>query len=93
MTKSSATTNKAQPERLAAQPISDGEGLVRVERRDVLLRFLAEPPRHVVEAAQALREAGEQYGGDIDLELADLEAGQHPLQLAKADAPRQVGPL
>ncbi len=31
----------------------------------------------------ALIEAGELYGGDADRELADLEAGQHPVQRSR----------
>jgi hypothetical protein len=32
------------------------------------------------ENAAALLEAGRQYGGDAAQELADLQAGRHPLQ-------------
>ena len=51
----------------------------RAERRSALLRFFADPPRAVAEAALALRAADERYGDDTDAELADLEAGGHPL--------------
>lgn len=55
----------------------------RAERRSAMLRFFANPPRKIVEAAPALREADELYGDDGDRELADIEAGRHPLQRAK----------
>lgn len=42
---------------------------------------------HLTEAdfanEQALLEAGAAYGDDADRELADLEAGRHPLQRAR----------
>jgi len=55
----------------------------RAQRRETRIRFLADPPRKIVEAARALREADEQYGDEFDRELADLEAGQHPLHRTK----------
>jgi hypothetical protein len=85
MSKSGAATTKADPERLPARGASDGEASARAVRRDALLRFLADPPRNVAEAALTLREAEKQYGDETDGELADLEAGQHPLQRSKAE--------
>ncbi len=85
MSKSGAATT-VDSERLPAQPASDREAAARAERRGALLRFLADPPREIAEAALALREAEEQYGDETSRELADLEAGQHPLQRAKAES-------
>jgi hypothetical protein len=85
MRKSGAATTKADPERVPARPASDEEASARAARRDALLRFLADPPRNVADAALALREAEKQYGDETDRELADLEAGQHPLQRPKAE--------
>lgn len=79
MSKIGVVTSKADPEHLPARRASDAEASERAERRDVLLRFLADPPHHIVEVALALREAEQQYG-DTNMELADLEAGRHPLQ-------------
>jgi hypothetical protein len=87
MRKSGAVTTTAERELLPTRRPSDAEGqaAARAERRDALLRFLADPPRHVAEAALTLREAEEQYGNDTDRELADLEVGLHPLQRTKAE--------
>lgn len=85
MSKRGAASMKVDRELLPAQGTAGADAPARAERRDALLRFLADPPRNIVEAALALRGAEQQYGDDTDLELADLEAGQHPLQLARAD--------
>jgi uncharacterized membrane protein len=85
MRKSNAATTMVEPGRPPTQRASEVEASARAERRDALLRFLANPPRDVAAAASALREAEEQYGDEADRELADFELGQHPLQRAKAD--------
>jgi antirestriction protein ArdC len=54
------------------------------ERRSALLQFFANPPRELAEAAIALRAADDFYSNDTDRELADIEAGRHPLQQPKA---------
>ena len=87
MSKSHAATPTTDPGRATAQRAPGSTATGRAERRDALLRFLTNPPREVAEVARALREAEAQYGDDADQELADLEAGQHPLQQAKADSP------
>lgn len=51
----------------------------RAERRGALLRFFADPPQVIAEAALALRDADNRYGDDTDRELADIDAGLHPL--------------
>ena len=84
MSKGPPATTRAVAERLPARRTLDAEGQARAERRDALLQFLADPPRHVAVAARALRDAEEQYGDESERELADLEAGQHPLQRPKA---------
>jgi hypothetical protein len=66
----------------AASLLSDP---ARRERRRALLDFLADPPREALEAAVTLREASAPYGEDAERELADLEAGTHPLQRAPKD--------
>jgi hypothetical protein len=86
MGKSSAATTTVNPGHLPARLASDANAPARAERRNALLRFLADPPRDIAEAARALREAEEQYGDESDRELADLEAGQHPLQRPKTDS-------
>ncbi len=50
------------------------------ERQARLLDFLADPPPEILAAADAVGRAREQYGEDTDRELADIEAGRHPLQ-------------
>jgi hypothetical protein len=50
------------------------------ERQARLLDFLADPPPDILAAADAVGRAREQYGEDTDRELADIEAGRHPLQ-------------
>lgn len=52
----------------------------RAERRRALLEYFAHPSPRIVEAAPALRAAADRYGDDTARELADLEAGRHPLQ-------------
>ncbi len=49
-----------------------------------IVRFLTTmtPEREL--ACEALLEAGLVYGDDADRELADLEAGRHPLQRPRA---------
>jgi hypothetical protein len=49
-------------------------------RRAHLLGFLADPPPEILAAAEAVGRARERYGDDTDRELADLDAGRHPLQ-------------
>jgi hypothetical protein len=85
MSKSSIAATKADPEHLPARQAAAGDAPARAKRRDALLRFLADPPRDVAEAAIAMRQAAEQYGNDTGRELADLDAGRHPLQRAKAE--------
>ena len=86
MGKSSAATTTTNPGHLPARLASDVNAPARAERRNALLRFLADPPRDIAEAARALRIAEEQYGDESDRELTDLEAGQHPLQRPKTDS-------
>lgn len=50
------------------------------ERRAHLLAFLENPPADVLAAAEALGRARAHYSEDTDREIADLEAGRHPLQ-------------
>lgn len=45
-----------------------------------IVRFLATMTPEQELACEALLEAGARYGDDADRELADLEAGRHPLQ-------------
>lgn len=51
------------------------------ERRPDLVDFLLSTD---FSKADALIEASELYGDDADRELADIEAGQHPVQRARS---------
>ena len=79
MNKIAAATVPTEPERLPARRASDVGEPARAERRDALLRFLADPPPHVAEAALAVREAEEQYGGDTPAALSSA-ASPDPAQ-------------
>jgi hypothetical protein len=52
----------------------------RAERQAHLLDFLSAPPPEILAAAEAVGRARERYGDDTDRELADIDAGRHPLQ-------------
>jgi hypothetical protein len=50
------------------------------ERQDALVAFLADPPAELLAAADAVGRVREAYGAATARELADIEAGRHPLQ-------------
>lgn len=50
------------------------------ERRAKLLAFFADPPPDILAAADAIGRSFERYGEDSAREIADIEAGRHPLQ-------------
>jgi|HubBroStandDraft_6_1064221.scaffolds.fasta_scaffold2082459_1 hypothetical protein len=54
------------------------------QRQARLLDFLADPPPDILAAAEEVGRAREHYGDDTDGELADIEAGRHPLQRRRA---------
>ena len=61
-------------------PAAGAQDRAAVERRAKLLAFMADPPPDILAAADAVGRAFERYGDDTDRELADIAAGQHPLQ-------------
>jgi hypothetical protein len=67
----------------AAIAANIGADQARTDRRSALLQFFADPPRNVVEAAFAMAASDERYGDDTATELADIDAGVHPLQVPK----------
>ena len=61
----------------------------QAERRSKLLEYFAHPPPEVLAAAEDVGRVREHYGDDTDRELADIEAGRHPLQRRRTKiAPR-----
>jgi hypothetical protein len=56
-------------------------------RDDPFVRYMMDPPPEDIANLDAIIEAGELYGQDHERALADLLAGQHPLQRSRS-APR-----
>ena len=72
--------SKTSTARVRDIPPATPQDRARAERREKLLQFFAAPPPEVLAAAEAVGRARKHYGDDTDGELADLEAGRHPMK-------------
>jgi hypothetical protein len=65
--------------RVPTLPKAEDRGAARAARRVQLLAFCDDPPLAVLAAAEAVGRARREYAADTERELADIEAGSHPL--------------
>ena len=85
---SPATSEEPTPEPSSAVVMQAGASDEVPEdlRSDPFVRYMMDPPAEDIANLDALIEAGELYGEDHEHALADLLAGQHPLQRFKSAA-------